>query len=139
METDVIRSIMFLAGLGIAAHHLAAAAALKRAPHLLKGVSMPLTVASGVGMAVMSASGNVNGALYCSLAMVVGMGVTEIVVWRAGAYISTELERQARIHEMARIQSNHIKASMMADWEVVDLLDAEQENREANENNRARH
>ena len=136
METDLLRSIMVLTGIGVAAHHLAAAAALKRAPHLVKGFSMPLTVASAVGMVVMGFGGNVQGALYCSLGMVVGMGVTEVMVWRAGAYISAALERQAAAQEAARAQVNQIKSAMYADWEMLQAIHDEEE---ANEKDRARH
>jgi hypothetical protein len=137
MENDLIRSIMFFTGIGVSAHHIAAAAALKRAPHLVKGFSMPLTVSSGVGMVVMSVTGNTTIGFYCALGMVVGMGITEVMVWRAGAYISAELDRQAAVHEMSRRKVNHIRSSILADWEMLDALG--EDGKEQHEKARARH
>jgi hypothetical protein len=137
MENDLIRSIMFFTGIGVSAHHIAAAAALKRAPHLVKGFSMPLTVSSGVGMVVMSVTGNTTIGFYCALGMVVGMGITEVMVWRAGAYISAELDRQAAVHEMSRRKVNQIRSSILADWEMLEALG--EDGKEQHEKARARH
>lgn len=136
MDSDLLRAIMVLTGLGVSVHHLAAAAALRRAPHIVKGVAMPLTVASGVGMVVLAAMGNVPAALHCALGMVVGMGITEVMVWRAGAYISAELDRQAAVQADARAKVNHIKAALHADWE---MLQAMHDHEEHHEKDRARH
>jgi hypothetical protein len=131
MESDLIRGIMFFTGVGVSAHHLAAAAALKRAPHIVKGFALPLTVSSGVVMAVMAITGNTTTGLYCALGMVVGMGITEVMVWRAGAYISAELDRQAEVHEMSRRKVNHLRSAMLADWEMLEALrDDEKEQHE---------
>jgi hypothetical protein len=137
MDSDLIRAVMFFAGVGVSAHHIAAATALKRAPHIVKGVSMPLTVASGVGMVVMAITGDTATGLRCALGMVVGMGITEVMVWRAGAYISAELDRQAEVHEMSRRKVNHLKAAMLADWEMVEGLHDQKE--DSHEKARARH
>ena len=137
MESDLIRGIMFFTGVGVSAHHLAAAAALKRAPHIVKGFALPLTVSSGVVMAVTAITGNTTTGLYCALGMVVGMGITEVMVWRAGAYISAELDRQAEVHEMSRRKVNQIKSAMLADWEMVEALRDQKE--DSHEKARARH
>lgn len=130
MDSELLRGVMFFAGLGVSAHHLAAAAALKRAPHIVKGLSMPLTVASGVGMVVMAVVGNVPAALQCALGMVIGMGITEIMVWRAGAFISHELDRQAEIHERARRQVDQLKSALWADWEIIEAMQDKEEHHE---------
>lgn len=134
MDSDLIRAIMFFAGVGVSAHHIAAAAALKRAPHMVKGFSMPITVASGVGMIFMAVTGDTQAGLKCALGMVVGMGVTELMVWRAGAYISDRLDQQAEIHEMARRQVNLMKNDLWGSWEIFDGLQEPQPERHLEKN-----
>ena len=124
------RGLVAALGMVTAGHHLAAAAALRRAPHLVKGFSLPLTVAGAVGAVFMAVAGDLHAALAAVGVMAGGMCITELCVWRAGAYISESLDLQAEVQRRAAQQVALIKRDMYADAEIVALMEDENERRQ---------
>lgn len=118
----VLRGLFVVCGLVLAGHHLAAAAAMKRAPHLVKAFSLPLTTMSGVGMAVLAVIYGSGAALWACFPAIVGTLITELRMWQAGAYISAAFEREAEVRECARRRLNIFINDAMAAQEMGDIL-----------------
>jgi hypothetical protein len=118
----VLRVALAALGLVVAGHHLSAAAAMKRGPHLVKAFSLPLTAMSGVGMAFFAATSGSGSAVMMAAPMSLGMIVTEIMVWRAGAYISSAFEIQAAMQEKARHSLNRVINDSIVAAEYADIL-----------------
>jgi hypothetical protein len=93
------RVALFVFGILISGHYLLIANYIKRAPHLIKIFALPATAASGVGMAVCGASGDINLGAHFALAASVSMIIVNVSAWLAGAYISEQFEKAARVRE----------------------------------------
>lgn len=99
-----LRVALFATGAWVAGHHFMAANALMRAPHLVKLVLMPGAVVSGIGIcwaAWFVSSGAA--LLWCEPALLC-TSVTEFLVWRAGAYISTAFDAQQALKAQRQAQ-----------------------------------
>lgn len=117
-----LRAALFLTGMWVAGHHFMAANALKRAPHLVKLVLMPATVVSGIGMCWGAWFMSSGVAMLWCIPAVMCMSVTEFLVWRAGAFISTAFEQQAKMKQELRQAYNRYRADLMTPWESVSDL-----------------
>lgn len=104
-----LRAALFLTGMWVAGHHFMAANALKRAPHLVKLVLMPATVVSGIGMCWGAWFMSSGVAMLWCIPAVMCMSVTEFLVWRAGAFISSAFEQQAEMKEQMRQHWNRFR------------------------------
>lgn len=92
-----LRVFLFLAGALIAGHYLLMANFMRRAPHAVKAVALPVLTASGVGMAACAFSGAVHmGLLFGTLAAGLMVAVN-LAAWVAGAYVSDQFERAAEV------------------------------------------
>lgn len=94
-----LRVILFLTGAWVAGHYLCAGNALRKAPHYVKAILMPITVMSGVGMSWAAWFHGSGVAVLFSVPAVICMSCAEALVWRAGAYISDAFDLQARVQE----------------------------------------
>lgn len=95
----ILRVILFLTGAWVAGHYLCAGNALRKAPHYVKAILMPITVMSGVGMSWAAWFHGSGVAVLFSVPAVICMSCAEALVWRAGAYISDAFDLQARVRE----------------------------------------
>lgn len=102
LSEPMLRLVLFLTGVWVAGHYLAAGNFLKRAPHFVKALLMPCTVASGVGMCWAAALHGSGVAVLFAVPAVVCMSCMEALVWRAGAYISAAFDTQAKIMDSAK-------------------------------------
>lgn len=96
-----LRVVLFLTGAWVAGHYLCAGNALRKAPHYVKAILMPITVMSGVGMSWAAWFHGSGVAVLFSVPAVICMSCAEALVWRAGAYISDAFDLQARVQEAA--------------------------------------
>lgn len=79
---------------------------MEKAPHWVKLILFPSLVMSGIGLcfaAVVYGSGMV---FLLAGPLVVVLSIKDYCVWRAGAYMSTALDRQARMKERMRQARN---------------------------------
>ena len=125
METEydmVIRVAAFLAGLWTAMHYFLGANALMKAPHWVKLILFPSLVMNGVGIcfaAVVHGSGMV---FLLAAPLVVLLSIKDFCVWRAGAFMSTVFDRQARMKERIRQAYNVYRSDLTTPWENVSDL-----------------
>ena len=124
MDADLlIRVVAFLVGWWNAGHYFVGANQLRKAAHWEKLILFPALVAGNVGMcfaAVFSGSGMV---------MLVGAGlyflhsVKDVVIWRAGAYMSDVLDKRQRMREAQRQAYNLWRRDLTTPYEnVADLV-----------------
>lgn len=124
MDADLlIRVVAFLVGWWNAGHYFVGANQLRKAAHWEKLILFPALVAGNVGMcfaAVFSGSGMV---------MLVGAGlyflhsIKDVVIWRAGAYMSDVLDKRQRMREAQRQAYNLWRRDLTTPYEnVADLV-----------------
>lgn len=124
MDADLlIRVVAFLVGWWNAGHYFVGANQLRKAAHWEKLILFPALVAGNVGMcfaAVFSGSGMV---------MLVGAGlyflhsIKDVVIWRAGAYMSDVLDKRQRMREAQRQAYNVWRSDLTKPYEnVADLV-----------------
>lgn len=122
METDydlLIRIVAFGVGVWTAGHYFLGANALEKAPHWVKLILFPSLVMSGIGLcfaAVVYGSGMV---FLLAAPLVLVLSIKDYCVWRAGAYMSTALDRQARMKERMRQAYNLYRSDLTAPVEAV--------------------
>jgi hypothetical protein len=108
------RALLALVGMLVAGHHLAAAAAINRAPHVVKLFSLPLTVGACVGVVFFAVTTGAEAALMMSAPALLGVTVTEFMAWRAGSYLSSAFEMQAAVQDKAREDLNRVISEAVA-------------------------
>lgn len=114
-----LRVVLVIGGLWIAGHHHCVANYITKAPHFIKALMLPAVTASGVGMAVCGAMGNLYvGALFGTLAAVT-MSIVSYVVWRSGMYVSKQL---ARAYDVRRMQNAYFRQWVSQGAELGDIL-----------------
>lgn len=114
-----LRVVLVIGGLWIAGHHHCVANYITKAPHFIKGLMLPLVTASGVGMAVCGAMGNLYiGAVFGTVAAVT-MSIVSSAVWRSGMYLSKQL---ARAYEVRRRQNAFFRQWVSQGAELGDIL-----------------
>lgn len=114
-----LRAVLVIGGLWIAGHHHCVANYITKAPHFIKALMLPAVTASGVGMAVCGAMGNVYiGAVFGTVAAVT-MSIVSFAVWRSGVYVSKQL---ARAYEVRRRQNAFFRQWVLQGTELGDIL-----------------
>ena len=109
MATDydmVIRVVAFVVGCWNAGHYFVGANQLRKAPHWIKTILFPSLVAGHIGMclaAVLYGSGMV---VVVAGGLWVLVSIKDAIIWRAGAYMSDVLDKQARMKERVRQAHN---------------------------------
>lgn len=114
-----LRAVLVIGGLWIAGHYHCMANYITKGPHFIKGLMLPAVTASGVGMAVCGAMGNLYiGALFGTVAAVT-MSIVSFAVWRSGMYVSKQL---ARAYEVRRRQNAFFRQWVSQGAELGDIL-----------------
>jgi len=122
MATDydlVIRVVAFVVGCWNAGHYFVGANQLRKAPHWVKTILFPSLVAGHIGMCLAAV-------LYGSGMVVVVAGglwvlgsIKDATIWRAGAYMSDVLDKQAQMKEQLRQAYNLHRDRVFTPWENV--------------------
>lgn len=99
---NFLRVVLACTGLLVAGHHFCASVALERAPSVVKLFLLPVTVGAGIGMASGAYIYGSGVAVLFAIPAVICMSITELMVWGAGAYISTAFDRSEGLKQKAR-------------------------------------
>lgn len=115
----IFRAVLVVGGLWIAGHYHCMANYVTKAPHFIKGLMLPLVTASGVGMAICGAVGNVYIGAVFGTSAAVSMSIVSFAVWRSGVYVSKQL---ARAYEVRRRQNAFFRQWVSQGAELGDIL-----------------
>ena len=97
-----ISGVLVVFGVTVATHYHAMANFMRRAPHFVKLLLLPLITGAGVGMAYCGWVGsNFQGALFGTLCAG-SMTVVNLAAWRSGAYVSDKFDKAARLRKKIR-------------------------------------
>jgi hypothetical protein len=123
--SSAFRAWLVAAGVLVAGHYHAMAAATRRAPFLVKYAVLPMLTGSGVGMIWAGATGDTaGGGLYSAAAA--GLMVTvNLSVWASGAYVSAAFDRAAEIQERIKRSGHLFVADIRSMADAVNIPDSE--------------
>lgn len=124
MDSELlIRALAFCGGAVGAGHYFLGAVALKKAAAWEKLVLFPGLVMSCTGVCVSSAFYGLAEVAQACVPVAALVLVKDLVIWRAGAYMSDVLDRRERVREAERQAFNRLRADLMAPYEsVADLV-----------------
>ena len=120
----MFRAVLVIGGLWIAGHHHCVANYITKAPHFIKALMLPAVTASGVGMAVCGAVGNVYVGAVFGTSAAVAMSIVSFSVWRSGLYVSRQL---ARAYDVRRRHKAIINDIVARGTDMADILTMEGE------------
>lgn len=125
MDNDLdllVRVVSFSIGAWTAGHYFLGANALREASHWAKLILFPALVMSGVAMCFASVVYGSGVVFLVSLPMAGLLSIKDWTIWKAGAYMSDVLAKQARMKERMRQAYNRYRSDLTAPWESVSDL-----------------
>ena len=98
------RVLLVVAGVGVAVHYHLMANFMRRSPHWVKVLALPLASAGGVGMIFCGAYGSLLGGVLAATAAMCAVVAINLAAWSNGAHISVLFEQQAQARDLAKVR-----------------------------------